>query len=97
MRNEEQRKDANLRKYHSVKQQPFPETRTLRIRLQRTLLRSTPASKQLDLLGRLRSDEKAKSSYCETRCGKTQIRQRAFIYFDVSYSSKLLKTRQIRT
>lgn len=53
--------------------------------------------KQLDLLGRLRSDEKAKWSYCETRCRKTQIRQRTFIYFDVSYSSKLLKTRQIRT
>lgn len=53
--------------------------------------------KQLDLLGRLRSVEKAKSNYCGTRCEKTQIWQRTFIYFDVSYSSKLLKARQIRT
>lgn len=61
------------------------------IRLQRTLLHST----QHQTTGTVKTTSKrwrAKSSYCETRCGKTQIRQRTFFT-----SSKLLRTRKIRT
>lgn len=49
------------------------------IRLQRTLLHST--QHQTGTVKTTSKRWRAKSSYCETRCRKTQIRQRTFIYF----------------
>lgn len=52
--------------------------------------------KQLDLLGRLRSDEKHKIKLLWNSVRKNTERQRrTFIYFDVSYSSKLLKNYEL--
>lgn len=51
--------------------------------------------KQLDLLGRLRSDEKRKIKLLWNSVRKNTERQRTFIYFDVSYSSKLLKNYEL--